>query len=428
MTNLKYKIITYGCQMNISDSERIATCLQAIGGQPTDQIEGADLIILNICSVRQSAVDRVYGQIKNFNKLKSQNPQLKICLTGCLLEKDKKKLKDKIDLIFNIKDFYKLKEFGVNKKEICSDGHYFKIRPSYQSKFQATVPIMTGCNNFCSYCVVPYLRGQEYSRPSQEIIKEVKEMIKKGYKEITLLGQNVNSYKYNFPKLLQEINSLNGNFWLRFITSHPKDMSDDLITAVAKGEKICEYIHLPVQAGDDKILKAMNRRYTVNQYLKLIEKIRKNIPGVAITTDTIVGFPGESKKQFQNTVELFKKAKFDMAYISQYSPRSQTAAFKLKDNVSREEKKQREKALTEVLKKTALENNQKLIGKEAEVLVTETKNGFLLAKTRTAKKVKTQISSLRSPVSNLIGQFVKIKINQAGPWGLKGVPLEILHF
>jgi len=324
---MKYWIITYGCQMNKSDSERIASILKKQGYLPALKEAEADLILINVCSVRQSAVNRVYAKVNKYFKKK------KIILTGCVLKEDKNKLKNKVS-------------------EFWHPDYYFECLPIHQSKFQAFLPIMTGCNNFCAYCVVPYTRGREKSRPAKEIIREIKSLVKKDYKEVILLGQNVNSYKdknVNFPKLLKKINNIKGNFKINFITSHPKDMSDELIETMAKCQKLIKEIHLPVQSGDNEILKKMNRHYTASHYKKLIKKIKQKIPGIKISTDIIVGFPGETKKQFQNTVKLAKEIKFEKAYVSKYSPRPGTLAFKLKDNVSPQDKKTRWQILEKLI-------------------------------------------------------------------------------
>ena len=324
---MKYWIITYGCQMNKSDSERIASILKKQGYLPALKEAEADLILINVCSVRQSAVNRVYAKVNKYFKKK------KIILTGCVLKEDKNKLKNKVS-------------------EFWHPDYYFECLPIHQSKFQAFLPIMTGCNNFCAYCVVPYTRGREKSRPAKEIIREIKSLVKKDYKEVILLGQNVNSYKdknVNFPKLLKKINNIKGNFKINFITSHPKDMSDELIETMAKCQKLIKEIHLPVQSGDNEILKKMNRHYTASHYKKLIRKIKQKIPGIKISTDIIVGFPGETKKQFQNTVKLAKEIKFEKAYVSKYSPRPGTLAFKLKDNVSPQDKKTRWQILEKLI-------------------------------------------------------------------------------
>ncbi len=420
----KYFIISYGCQMNKSDAERIASVLQSLGYKESKKEEEADILIALACSVRQSAVDRVYARIRKWNEFKKRKPVI-IVLSGCLLSEDRKRLAEKVDILFDICDLYKLPKLLSNRFKELPDPDYFHIHPSYSTNFQAYVPIMTGCNNFCSYCVVPFTRGRERSRPKNEIIEEVKQLVKKGYKEITLLGQNVNSYKsgsVRFPDLLKLINKIEGNFWIRFLTSHPKDMGDDLIEAVAILSKVTEYIHLPVQSGDDEILKKMNRGYKVKDYLDLVKKIRKKIKGVAISTDIIVGFPGETRKQFLNTKKLMEKVKFDMAYIARYSERPQTAAAKLEDNVSPQEKKRREKILTNVLKKTALFNNKKYLGKVVEVLIDSEGKGFFQGKTRTFKNVRFKKEARNS----LLGKFVKVKIKKAAFWGLEGELIDIL--
>jgi len=327
----KYHIITYGCQMNKSDSERLATKLEKKGYSPALKIEQADLVVINVCSVRQSAINRVYGQINNLRKKK--NPA-QIILTGCILPADRKKLEPLVD---EIRPFTKL-----------------NIRPKCQTKNFAYLPIMTGCNNFCSYCAVPYTRGREISRPAEKIVKEAKRLIKAGHKEIILLGQNVNSYKsgkITFPQLLKSISNIPGNFTLKFITSHPKDLSDDLIKIMANSKKIAKELHLPVQSGDNQILKKMNRGYTIAHYKNLIKKLRQAMPEIKISTDIIVGFPSETKKQFQNTVKLCKVIKFNKAYIAQYSPRQGTTAAKLPDNISHQEKKQRWQILENLINK-----------------------------------------------------------------------------
>lgn len=317
--------------MNFSDSERITNFLKDKGYKSAPDMEGADLIVVNACSVRQTAIDRILGLKPKIRNLKLQNPNIKFILTGCVLKSDKRKFEEFFDEILDIKEF-----LGNNYLSILCSSTF--------------IPIMTGCNNFCSYCVVPYVRGREMSRPVDEIIKEVKNLIKKGCKEITLLGQNVNSYQYGFAKLLKKLNSLPGDFKIKFLTNHPKDMSNELIDTIAKSKKIAKEIHLPIQSGDDKILKKMNRSYTVKQYKNLVKKIQKKIPNVKISTDVIVGFPGETKKQFGNTVKLFKQIKFDKTYINKYSTRAGTRANQLKDNVSWNEKKRRWKILNDIVK------------------------------------------------------------------------------
>lgn len=393
---MRYFIITYGCQMNKSDSERLSSFLKDNGLSVASSIKEADLILVNICSVRQKAVDRAEAKIKEIKKLKKT-----ICLTGCLLDKDRKRFEKIVDFIFKIKDVSDLHKVIKKKKKIIPD--YFKIKPD-QSNF---IPIMTGCNNFCTYCVVPYTRGREISRKPEEIIKEAEYLIKKGAKIIWLLGQNVNSYEHNFPELLKKVYQLPGKFWLQFISSHPKDFSEELIKAMKRCR--INYLNLPVQSGDDEILKKMNRPYNIKSYKEKIKKIKKEIPGIALSTDIIVGFPGEKRKHFENTKKLFKEIGYDMAYINKYSPREGTEANLLKDTVSPKEKKKRERELTAILAETALKNNKKYLGKTIEVLVIE-KN---IAVTKSNKKIKINPSE--------IGHFKKIKVTKAFSWGLSSL-------
>lgn len=326
----QYHIITFGCQANLADSERIARKLEMSGYKETEKPEKADIVVINACSVRQSAINRVYGRIRELSARDGSAFGGKIIIAGCILEKDKKKLKGIVD-------------------EIWHPDEYFDLVPLPANKNIAYIPIMTGCNNFCAYCAVPYTRGQERSRSAREIIKDIKTALKNKAREIWLLGQNVNSYKYNFPKLLKTTNFLPGNFKIHFMSPHPKDFSDEMIKTIAECKKISREIHLPVQSGNDTILKRMNRKYTVGHYKKLIKKIRKAIPNAKISTDVIVGFPNETKKQFQNTVKLFKEIGFSKAYIGKYSPRPSTLAQKkFKDNIPIEEKKRRWKILNEI--------------------------------------------------------------------------------
>lgn len=347
-----YHIIVFGCQMNIADSERVEAALENTDYKKTLDINGADLIVVVMCSVRQSAVDRVHFLAHKLKKIHKENPKLKTLLTGCILKKDKKTFEKNFDYVIDIKD---INRFFDSRQKSDYDDH-LNIEPKYNSKTTAYVPIMTGCNNFCSYCVVPYTRGREISRPVKKIIAQTKKLVESGYKEIWLLGQNVNSYhgtwnikhgtkQVGFADLLEMIDKIPGKFELNFLTSHPKDFSDELIKTMVKCIKLSKRLNLPIQSGDDKILKKMNRPYTVLQYKNLVKKIRKSIPDISLSTDVIVGFPGETKKQFENTVKAFKQIGFDMAFVNKYSPRPGTAAAKLKDNISWAEKKRREKIL-----------------------------------------------------------------------------------
>lgn len=352
--------------MNVSDSERIAAILEKGGCKQASNINEADLVVFNTCRVRQMAEDRVYGQIHN---LKTRNAKrVTIVLTGCLANRKdvQRRLKNKVDLFTDIKNFpEKIKKLvipskveGSNLKTLLdsstpfhfaqNDNDYLKIIPKYKSNFEAYVPIMTGCNNFCAYCVVPYARGREVSRPAEEIMEEIKCLAEKKFQEITLLGQNVNSYKYgnyHFPDLLDKLAKKYPQIKFKFISSHPKDFGELLMRAIGKNKNISREIHLPIQAGSNKVLKAMNRPYTQKYYLDLIEKIKKTIPGASFTTDIIVGFPGETNKDFAQSIKVFKKVGYNEAYINKYSPRPGTAAWDLKETVSLAEKKRREKIL-----------------------------------------------------------------------------------
>lgn len=323
---MRYYIRAFGCQFNKSDGERIAKVLEKKGYSQSPFLDGADLVVIIACSVRQQAVDKIKNQIL---KTKMTKKNAKIVLTGCVLGSDKKWFEAMGCEVKNFKGLEKIKSVS------------------------GLVPIGFGCDNFCTYCVVPYTRGREKYRNPKEIISEVKHLIKQGVEEITLIAQNVNSYqsgKVDFADLLKAINNLEGNFQIRFLTNHPKDMSDKLIEAVARLNKVKKQIHLPFQAGDNAILKKMNRKYTREQYLKLVAKIRKAIPNVELTTDVIVGFPGETKKQFQETVGVIKRCRFKQVFIGKYSPRAGTAAFKMKDDVPLEEKRKREQILLKIMK------------------------------------------------------------------------------
>jgi tRNA-2-methylthio-N6-dimethylallyladenosine synthase len=449
---MKYFIKTFGCQMNTSDSERIAAFLESQNFSLADKIEDADLAIFNTCGIKQTAENRAYSMINNLRKAGKQGAR--IAMTGCLANRQdvQRRMQKSVDIFFAISDFVvfenwiiknclkiKNSKLKIQSQDSSSNQEkisYLSINPKHTNNFIAYVPIMTGCNNFCAYCVVPYARGREVSRSAQEIIIEVKDLINKGYKQITLLGQNVNSYRsphikksnvqsvkseINFSKLLKKIDSIPGKFWINFVSSHPKDMDDELIETVAKCKKVCEWIHLPIQAGDNKILEKMNRKYTKQHYLKLIKKIRKafeiykpDLPS-AISSDIIVGFPGETKKQFMESADVMKKSKFDMVFFGQFSPRPGTAAWKMKDNVSQKEKAWRENFLNEILKKTTLANNKKYVNKKIEILIEKEKNGFYFGKTRTMKNIKLPLSK-----KDLLGKIVKAKITKANTWNLEG--------
>ncbi len=424
----KYHLTTFGCQINQSDSERIASKLEEIGYQSASNQDEADLVVINMCSVRQSAVDRVYGRLQKIRKDKDR----KYLLTGCMLKQDLRRFKQDFDYILPIKALpYWEQALEKQKYHYCpnqrSDSFYnkfsldyFNIRPKYKRGFSAYIPVATGCDNFCSYCVVPYTRGPMLCRKPEDIVQQAQEAIDNKVKELWLVAPNVNSYSYkgkNFSELLQKIDQLPGNFWLNFTSSHPKDFSRELIETIKNGVKTSHYVSLPVQSGDNNILKKMNRPYTVEDYRETVDSIKKEIPDLHLSTDVIVGFPGETKKQFQNTVKLFKEIRPDMAYIAEYSPRPHTAACKMKDDVSLKEKQRRREVLTEVLEKIILKKNRKYIDTTVEVLVFKQRKEAFIGKTRNYKTVK--ITGLEKPS---VGSKIKVKVKNAIPWGLLAHP------
>lgn len=410
----KFYLLVLGCQMNQADAERIEKILLDSGRQRTLNENEADLIVAVACSIRQSAINRVLGKAYRWRKLR-QAGKLKTVLTGCVLETDKPELEKLFDLILPIGKIADLKTFLGEDRATIAD--YMCLPAEHQSNFSATVPIMNGCNNFCAYCAVPYVRGREISRSAKSIIAECRKLIADGYKEIILLGQNVNSYhngQYDFPKLLQAIDNLPGDYWLRFLTSHPKDLSDELIQTMAEGKHLAWHLHLALQSGDDQILKKMNRCYGAKHFRSLVERAQRAMPDLGISTDIIVGFPSETKKQFSNTAKLMKEINFDMAFISRYSPRAGTVAFQMKDDVSLAEKERRELYLDKLLKRLALAKNKKRSGLTVRVLVDGYKKGKCFGKTQ-----EFRIVSFVGDKS-LIGKFVAVKIGSVKPFSAEG--------
>lgn len=403
-----YNIVTFGCQMNVNDSERVATVLESLGFLKTNDLSKADIVIVNICSVRQQAFDRVYGIVQKVKKLKKIK-DIQVGVTGCILDSDKKILEKKVDFLFNINDLKKLPKLISNKNEI-DIGDYFSIKPRFFNDYVAYIPIMTGCNNFCSYCVVPYTRGRERSRDAEEIIQEAKLAIQKGFKEIWLIGQNVNSYKnekYSFADLLREIDNIPGDYWLNFSSSHPKDFTLDIISVMKNGKHITPLLHLPVQSGSDKVLRDMNRPYTIDKYIDIVKKAKQEIKDLCISTDIIVGFCGESKEDYLQTKEFIKDMKFDIIYLAQYSSRKGTyASENLKDDVSFFEKKRRWHDLNKTLKEINLENNKKYLNQEYRVIVFEKKGNNCLGKTSFGKIIKFKSDKV------CVGCFCNILVNK----------------
>jgi tRNA-2-methylthio-N6-dimethylallyladenosine synthase len=393
------------------------------GGQFVEEKE-AELIVVNACSVRQTAIDRIWGKLKLWRKW-AKKRQLRVVLTGCVLPDDMVAFKKYFDFIFNIRELDKLAEF-IGKKNEYSD--YLEIAPKVESKFIAFVPIMTGCNNFCAYCAVPYVRGREVSRPAKDILAEVERAVKSGHSHIVLLGQDVNSYKapeqnfcsgdnkytQDFAKLLWEVNKIDGIKRLEFSSSHPKDLHDEVIELLAL-PKMMNYLHLALQAGDDETLARMNRKYTVGDYFKLIEKIRAARSSIHIGTDIIVGFPGETNEQFENTYKFFEKVRFDNAYISKYSPRPNSAAAAMLDDVAPEEKRRRWDKLHGLFKKFVQERNTAMVGSSVQVLVTKKVGDKWDGYSRENKKVRFLVGE-----EDLLGREVDVRIVKALPWGLWG--------
>ena len=408
-----YHIWTIGCQMNKAESERLASCFEGLGYQATDTAIEADLIVLNSCVVRQNAENRVINKLNNLKQLKKAKPGMVIAVTGCLVNSEIDRLSKSFP---HVDHFFKP---GASPPWLEKTGTEPSL-PRHPSP-GVYVPIIQGCNNFCSYCIVPYRRGRERSRTIAEITGEVRELVHRGAKEVTLLGQNVDSYGHDLPgkpdlaDLLAELNTIRGLARLRFLTNHPKDMSPRLIEAIAKLDKVCEQISLPVQSGSDDILKAMRRGYTVAQYRQLITQIRRRIPGVALSTDVIVGFPSESDSQFQQTVDLLSEIKFDTVHVAAYSPRTGTvAAREFEDNIPTPEKRERLNRIEQLQEKMATEINARLQGKMIEILVESQTKGKWQGRSRTGKLV------FFSSINNHLGQLVKIRIDRTSPWSLQG--------
>jgi tRNA-2-methylthio-N6-dimethylallyladenosine synthase len=430
-----YFIRTFGCQMNLSDSERIDGFLAKQGLQKLATADKADLVVINSCGIRQSAENKAYGIVFN---IRSQDPETIILLTGCLGHRTDVALKmEKLGALISPIDqaIPLLCNLLRNNKESLQKNNssplekFFKIEPISGSPFSASIPIMTGCDNFCAYCVVPYARGREVSRKPKEILKEIEQFSNLGFKEITLLGQNVNSYFYqdkkkndiwDFPRLLSAAAKIKGDFWIRFLTSHPKDFSTDLLETISSEPKIAKQIHLPLQSGSTRILKSMNRKYTASHYLDIALSIKKKLPEASLTTDIIVGFPGETESDFLKTKKIMEQIKFDMAYISRYSPRPQTVAFSFSSDISEKEKVRRKAVLNQIVTKTALKNNQKLIGQELKVLIKGRKSKKIIwGETEHKKKIQLEEGQKKC----LVGHFCLAKVTNVFSFGLKGKSL-----
>ena len=402
---LKYHIITYDCQMNVHDSEKLAGMLSEIGYTETSSQHDADLVLFNTCCVRENAELKVYGNVGALKAYKQANPNMIIGVCGCMMQQEEiaKFIVDRfpfVDLVFGTHNLHRFPQLLLQALDsshtiievLDEEGTIVEHIPTKRDKgVSAWTTIMYGCNNFCSYCIVPYVRGRERSRDPEEIVNEITKLGNQGYKEITLLGQNVNSYGkdmgggYLFHDLLSDINKINSIERIRFMTSHPKDLSKELIRTMANSEKVCEHLHLPIQAGNNRILKAMNRKYTREEYIGLVESVREAMPDIALTTDIIVGFPGESSQEFEDTLDIIKRLKFDSAYTFIYSPRKGTPAVNIEDKIRIEEKKERLAKLIEIQSKISRMKNDAYIGKVKEVLVegrSKTNDKVLTGRTR----------------------------------------------
>jgi tRNA-2-methylthio-N6-dimethylallyladenosine synthase len=413
MTMPKYYIWTIGCQMNKAESERLGSYLEQGGYQAVARAEEAELIVLNSCVVRQSAENRVIGRLNALKSVKRLNPGLTLAVTGCLVNSEIKRLRERFP---HVDYFFKPGEYPPWLAKTGSR----PITP--QHPLPATfVPIIQGCNNLCAYCIVPYRRGREKSRPVREIISEVRELTCRGVKEVILLGQNVDSYghdlagKPDLAFLLGELNAVDGLERIRFLTNHPKDMSSKLIDAVAELDKVCEEVSLPVQSGSNAILKAMRRGYTIERYRELVTEIRRKISGVALSTDVIVGFPSETEAQFRETYDLLSKLRFDKVHVATYSPRPGTLASReLVDSVPFAEKKERLRQIERLQEKVATEINAGLLDKTVEILVEGRNKGKWQGRTRTGKLVFFGSSD------DYFSQLVRVRINRVSPWALQG--------
>lgn len=437
-----YFIITYGCQMNVHDSELLGGMLEEIGYHQAEEMEEADLIILNTCVIRENAELKVYGKIGSLKRLKDKDPDLIIAVGGCMMQSNEAveelyKKYPQVDLIFGTHNIHHLpdlistieKERGriveVWDKE---EGLIPDLPSSREDDKKAWVSIIQGCNNFCTYCIVPYVRGRERSRPLKDIVKEVTQLAEDGVIEITLLGQNVNSYgkdlagNIDFASLLEEIDKVTGIERIRYMTSHPRDFNAELIEVINSSDKVCEHFHLPIQSGSNQILKKMNRGYTREEYLDLVKMIRQTIPEASITTDFIVGFPGESEEDFQDTLNMVEEVRFDSAFTFIYSSRTGTPAAKMEDQIAEEIKKERLARLMELQNEISLEINRDLLNQEVEVLVEgESKNNSEVFCGRDRKN-KLVLFPKRK---DIIGKVIRVRITDVKSFNLYGEIISV---
>lgn len=434
--NKKYYVKTYGCQMNEHDSENIKAILEDMSFTETDDMESADLILLNTCAIRENAHNKVFGMIGRIKNLKEKNPNLIAGICGCMAQEEVvvNEILEKynfLDIVFGTHNIHNLPNIlytAINKKDLevevlSIEGEVIENIPvKRDSKYKAWVNIMYGCDKFCTYCIVPYTRGKQRSREPQYIIEEVKELVKNGYQEVTLLGQNVNAYgkdlnlNYDMSNLLEDV-AKTGINRIRFVTSHPWDFNDSMIEVIKKYDNIMPYIHLPLQSGSDSILKLMGRRYTKKSYLELYNKLKSALPHSSITTDIIVGFPNETVEDFNETLDVVNKCKFDGAYTFIFSPRVGTPAAKMADNVTLEEKNERLYKLNELINKYSKEANDSYLNKIVPVLIegpSEKDDSMLMGYTDTMKLVNVKADK------KYIGKIINVKIKEIKTWSMDG--------
>ena len=431
---------TYGCQQNVADSEKIKGMLKQSGFDFTEEPENADFILFNTCAVREHAEDRVFGNVGALKNIKRRHPQILIALCGCMMEQEHVanriyKSFPFVGLVFGTHSLHHFPELMysslVNGKRVFERGNddkkiYEGIPTHRDGNFKGWLPIMYGCNNFCTYCVVPYVRGRERSREKDVIVSEARDMILSGYKDITLLGQNVNSYgktlenPVSFAQLISEIDSIDGDYWLRFMTSHPKDCSKELIDAIAQSKHISKHLHLPFQSGSDRILKAMNRHYDRKKYLDIISYAKEKIENVSLTSDIIVGFPGETYEDFKETLSLIREVEFTSLFTFIFSPRAGTPAEKMDDPISAEEKSKWFQELLDVQEEIAAKRCSSMVGKTEKVLIESVKEKTGELNARTSGNIIVELNGDK----DLIGTFQNAKITSARNWILKGELVE----
>jgi tRNA-2-methylthio-N6-dimethylallyladenosine synthase len=418
-----YHIWTIGCQMNTADSERLAGALEQLGLRESPSIQEADVIVLNSCVVRQSAEDKVVSTLGLAKHVKNSNSQRIVALMGCMVGPKTHDLERRfpfVDAFMRPQEYGPLLRLLGNRLGVDAEGCLGTLVPPKPS-ISAHIPVIHGCDKFCTFCIIPYRRGREISRPIEEIVDEAEALVRRGVKEVTLLGQNVDSYGHDLPgnpdlaDLLSAVNQVNGLYRIRFLTSHPNDMSPRIVHAVRELQKVCEHINLPFQAGDDQVLENMRRGYTSKQYRTLVKNIRDTMPGVSITTDLIIGFPGETQERFQRSLDMLLEVQFDKVHVAAYSERTGTiASRKLEDDVSKEDKKVRLRTVEEIQKVIASQINEKYKGERLEVLVDGRQKGKWRGRTRSDKLVFFQDDA------DLLGKLVRVKIEHTSPWSLRG--------